>query len=66
MRGEFDKLVKALEVAGVTQDKPRLNSYINDVAKSLNAFGDQIKPEDYFDMLRYGRQATRGSPSASS
>jgi hypothetical protein len=33
MRGEFDKLVKALEVAGVTQDKPRLNSYINDVAK---------------------------------
>ena len=58
MRGEFDKLVKALEVAGVTQDKPRLNSYINDVAKSLNAFGDQIKPEDYFDMLRYGRQAS--------
>jgi hypothetical protein len=58
MRAEFDKLVKALEVAGVTQDKPRLNSYINDVAKSLNAFGDQIKPEDYFDMLRYGRQAS--------
>ena len=58
MRAEFDKLVKALEVAGVAQDKPRLNSYINDVAKSLNAFGDQIKPEDYFDMLRYGRQAS--------
>jgi hypothetical protein len=60
MRGEFDKLVKALEVAGVTQDKPRLHSYINDVAKALNAFGDQIKPEDYFDMLRYGRQASSG------
>jgi hypothetical protein len=58
MRAEFDKLVKALEVAGVATDKPKLNSYINDVAKSLNAFGDQIKPEDYFDMLRYGRQAS--------
>jgi hypothetical protein len=58
MRAEFDKLVKALEVAGVATDKTKLGSYINDVAKSLNAFGDQIKPEDYFDMLRYGRQAS--------
>ena len=58
MREEFDKLVKALEIAGVATDDKKLHSYINDIAKSLNAFGDQLKPEDYFDMLRYGRQAS--------
>jgi hypothetical protein len=58
MQEEFDKLVKALEIAGVATDPKRLQSYTNDIAKSLNAFGDQLKPTDYFDMLRYGRQAS--------
>ena len=58
MQEEFDKLVKALEIAGVATDPKRLNAYIGDIAKALNAFGDQLKPEDYFQMLKFGRGAS--------
>jgi hypothetical protein len=58
MEAQFDKLVKALEIAGVATQPAKLQAYIDDIAKSLNAFGDQLKPEDYFEMLKYGRGAS--------
>lgn len=60
MREEFDKLIKALEIAGVATDPKRLRSYTNDIAKSLNAFGDQLKPMDYFEILKMAKQAAPG------
>jgi hypothetical protein len=57
MTEEMDKLIKAMEIAGVTNDPVKFGRYINDIAKALNAFGDQLKPEDYFEQLRYARAA---------
>ena len=54
---EMDKLVKAMEIAGVTSDPEKFHHYIGGISKSLNAFGDQMKPSDYFEMLKYSRQA---------
>jgi hypothetical protein len=54
---DFDKLVKSMEIAGATKSPELFQSYMKGIAKSLNAFGDQMKPSDYFEMLKYSRQA---------
>ena len=55
---DFDALVKGLEIKGVTQHPEQFLSYMNGIAKGLNAFGDTVKPSQYYDMFKYGRQAT--------
>lgn len=37
---DFDKLVKGMEIKGVTQDLKQFNHYIDGMAKALNVFGD--------------------------
>lgn len=54
---EMDKLVKAMEIAGITQKPDLFREYIGGISKSLNAFGDQMRPSDYFEMMKYSRQA---------
>jgi hypothetical protein len=54
---EMDKLTKAMEIAGVTTKPDLFREYIGSISKSLNAFGDQMRPSDYFEMLKYSRQA---------
>ena len=55
---EFDQFVKGLEIKGVTQHLPELQSYLEGMAKAINVFGDTLKPSDYYRMFKYGRQAT--------
>jgi hypothetical protein len=56
---EMDKLLKSAEIKGVATDPGRFKSYISAVAKTLNAFGDQLKPSDIFEQLKYARQASQ-------
>lgn len=55
---DFDKLVKGMEIKGVTQDLKQFNHYIDGMAKALNVFGDTLRPTDYYEMFKYGRAAT--------
>jgi len=55
---DFDKLVKGMEIKGVTQDLAKFNHYIDGMAKALNVFGDTLRPTDYYEMFKYGRAAT--------
>lgn len=55
---DFDKLVKGLEIKGVTQNPKQFHDYIEGIAKGLNTFGDTLKPYQYYEMFKYGRQAT--------
>jgi hypothetical protein len=55
---DFDKLVKGMEIKGVTQDLGKFNHYIDGMAKALNVFGDTLRPTDYYEMFKYGRAAT--------
>jgi hypothetical protein len=55
---DFDKLVKGMEIKGVTQDLPKFNHYIDGMAKAINVFGDTLRPTDYYEMFKYGRAAT--------
>lgn len=57
---DFDKLVKGLEIKGVTQNMPKFERYIDGMAKALNLFGDTLKPYEYYQMFKYGRAATNG------
>jgi hypothetical protein len=57
---DFDKLVKGLEIKGVTQNLPQFERYINGMAKALNLFGDTLKPYEYYQMFKYGRASTLG------
>jgi hypothetical protein len=59
LEGDFDKLVKGLEIKGVTQDLPKFTKYIDGMAKALNVFGDTLRPTDYYEMFKYGRAATQ-------
>lgn len=54
----FDKLIKAAELGGVTQDLGKFTNYMQGIAKALNVFGDTIKPYQYFEAAQYGRSAT--------
>lgn len=55
---DFDKLVKGMEIKGVTQDLEKFNHYIDGMAKAVNVFGDTLRPTDYYEMFKYGRAAT--------
>ncbi len=55
---DFDKLVKGLEIKGVTQNPKQFHDYMEGIAKGLNVFGDTLKPYQYYEMFKYGRQAT--------
>ncbi|MGN1285151.1 MAG: hypothetical protein ACI4XG_00955 [Bradyrhizobium sp.] len=55
---DFDKLVKGMEIKGVTQDLEKFNHYIDGMAKAVNVFGDTLRPTDFYEMFKYGRAAT--------
>jgi hypothetical protein len=55
---DFDKLVKGMEIKGVTQDLPKFKHYLDNMAKALNVFGDTLRPTDYYETFKYGRAAT--------
>jgi hypothetical protein len=57
---ELDLLLKGIEIKGATQDKKQFHEYMNGVARGINAFGDTLKPYQYYEMFKYGRQATPG------
>jgi hypothetical protein len=55
---DFDKLIKGMEIKGVTQDRGKFEHYIDGMAKAVNVFGDTLRPTDYYEMFKYGRAAT--------
>ena len=57
---DFDQLIKGLEIKGVTQNPEQFKSYMEGIAKGINVFGDTLKPYQYYEMFKYGRQATSG------
>jgi hypothetical protein len=56
---DFDKLVKGMEIKGVTMDPDKFKSYMQGMAKAINVFGDTLRPTDYYEMFKYGRQSTQ-------
>ena len=57
---DFDHLVRAAELSGVTQDHGRFRQYIDGIARAIGVFGDTIKPYQFFEAAQYGRAATMG------
>lgn len=57
---DFDQLIKGLEIKGVTQNPEQFRQYMEGIAKGINVFGDTLKPYQYYEMFKYGRQATAG------
>jgi hypothetical protein len=39
---------------------PNFREYMEGIAKGINVFGDTLKPYQYYEMFKYGRQATSG------
>ncbi len=56
---DFDKLIKGMEIKGVTQNLPKFKHYMDTMAKAINVFGDTLRPTDYYAMFKYGRGATQ-------
>jgi len=56
---DFDKLVKGMEIKGVTQHLPEFKRYIEGIAKAINVFGDTLKPSEFYEIFKYGRQSTQ-------
>jgi hypothetical protein len=56
---DFDKLIKSMETKGVTMDPEKFTSYLQGMAKAINVFGDTLRPTDYYEMFKYGRQSTQ-------
>lgn len=54
---QFDQLIKAEEIKGITQDLPRFRHGMDVMAKALNVFGDTLRPTDFYDTVKYSRQA---------
>jgi hypothetical protein len=57
---DFDKLIKGLEIKGVTQHPKEFQEYMEGIAKGINVFGDTLRPYEYYEMFKYGRQASAG------
>lgn len=57
---DFDMLAKALEMRGVSLDPARMGNYADAIARSINVFGDTLKVGEYYDLIRYGREAALG------
>lgn len=58
--GEFETLVKGLEIKGVAQHPEEFVKYMDGMAKAINVFGEQVTPSSYYQMFKYGRGSTRG------
>jgi hypothetical protein len=59
LEGEFDALIKGMEIKGVTLDPAKFTHYMDTMAKAINVFGDTLRPTDYYEMFKYGRGATQ-------
>jgi hypothetical protein len=57
---DFDKLIKGLEIKGVTQHPEHFQEDMEGIAKGINVFGDTLRPYEYYEMFKYGRQASAG------
>jgi hypothetical protein len=57
---DFDKLIKGFEIKGVTQNPKQFQEYMEGIAKGINVFGDTLRPSEYYEMFKYGRQASAG------
>jgi hypothetical protein len=60
LEGDFDKLQKAMEITGITQDPVRYAKAMNLTAKAMNVFGDTLRPYDFFEFAQRSRQAGQG------
>lgn len=60
LEGDFDKIQKAQEIVGVTQDPARFTKDMNLIAKAMNVFGDTLRPYDFFEFAQRSRQAGQG------
>jgi hypothetical protein len=58
MEAQFDALIKAMELKGVTQNPAAFRRYMQGMTKSLNLFGDTLRPIDFYNLFKYGRQST--------
>jgi hypothetical protein len=57
----MDLLLKAMEIKGVTQHPAEFKSYIDAIGRATQVFSEStLKPVQYFEMMKYGRQATGG------
>jgi hypothetical protein len=56
---DFDKLVKGMEIKGVTMDPEKFTSYMQGMAKAINVFGDTLRPTDFYEMFKYGNTAVQ-------
>ncbi len=56
---DFDKLIKSEEIKGATRDLPRFTKNMDLMAKALNAFGDTLRPTDFYAMVKYARGASQ-------
>jgi hypothetical protein len=60
LEAAFDKLEKSQEMIGATQDPARFRANMDFIAKSMNLHGDTLRPDDYYDLIKYARQAGQG------
>lgn len=56
---EFDNILKGTEIKGITQDAPRFANAMELISRALNVFGDTIKINDFYETIKYGRQASQ-------
>ena len=54
------ELVKALEAKGETADPTSFSSYVNTMAKVVQATGGRVTPQMFMQTFKYGRTATLG------
>ena len=57
IRQDYELLIKGLEIKGVTQDPAAFKKMMEGINKGINAFGDTLKTSDYYEMIKYARQA---------
>jgi hypothetical protein len=57
---DFDLLAKALEMRGVTLQPDKMANLAEGMGRAINVFGDTLRVSDYYDMIRYGREAALG------
>lgn len=49
---DFNKLIKGLEIKGVTQNMDKFRDYIQGMTQALNTFGDTLRAADYYEMFK--------------
>jgi hypothetical protein len=57
---DFDKLQKAQEILGITQDPVRYAKSMQMIGKAMNVFGDTLRPYDFFEFAQRSRAAGQG------